>query len=114
MERAELHSEQRRGLQGDVGPPGANNDGLIVFEIAESPTWEAICRPQCGKEPTGNPQSLGDGKLRACPVGWAVYDAAVFTTALDVRPDFRFAIWPRPLFFASADRVAAYSGATIG
>ena len=47
---------------------------------------------------------------------WAgpFYDAAVSTTALDVRPDFRFAIWPSPLFFASADRVAAYSGATIG
>ena len=45
------------------------------------------------------------------------YDAAVSTTALDVRPDFRFpsfAIWPSPIFFASADRVAAYSGATIG
>jgi hypothetical protein len=55
------------------------------------------------------------------PAKWAVgpfYDAAVSTAALDVRPDFRilpsFAIWPSPLFFASADRVAAYSGATIG
>ena len=48
---------------------------------------------------------------------WAMgplYDAAVSTTALDVRPDFRFVVWPSPLFFASADRVAAYSGATIG
>ena len=50
------------------------------------------------------------------PARWAgpFYDAAVSTTALDVRIDFRFAIWPSPLFFASADRVAAYSGATIG
>ena len=51
------------------------------------------------------------------PAKWAVgpfYDAAVSTTAWDVRPDFRFAIWPSPLFFPSADRVAVYSGATIG
>jgi hypothetical protein len=51
------------------------------------------------------------------PAKWAVgpfYDAAVSRTALDVCPDLRFAIWPSPLFFASADRVAAYSGATIG
>ena len=59
--------------------------------------------------------------LRGWPAKWAMgplYDAAVSTTALDVRPDVRFlpsfAIWPSPLFFASADRVAAYSGATIG
>lgn len=67
-------------------------------------------------------------KLRECPaILWRVgtenfvparwagpfYDAAVSTTALDVCPDFRF-VWPSPLFFASADRVAAYSGATIG
>ena len=56
-----------------------------------------------------------DEELRACQVGCGpFYDAAVSTTTLDVRPDFRFAIWPSPLFFASADRVAAYSGATIG
>lgn len=57
------------------------------------------------------------GAKSFAPAKWAVgpfYDAAVSTTALDVRPDFRFAVWPRPLFFASADRVAAYSGATIG
>ena len=51
------------------------------------------------------------------PAKWDVapfYDAAVSTSALDVRPDFRYAVWPSPLFFASADRAAAYSGATIG
>ena len=56
-----------------------------------------------------------DEELRACQVAVGpFYDAAVSTAALDVRPDFRFAVWPSPLFFASADRVAAYSGATIG
>ena len=53
------------------------------------------------------------GRRDSCGAG-PFYDAAVSTTALGVRPDFRFAIWPSPLFFASADRVAAYSGATIG
>ena len=66
-------------------------------------------------EPAGNWQPLWTKSF--VPAKWAVgpfYDAAVSTAALDVRPDFRFAIWPSPLFFASADRVAAYSGATIG
>jgi hypothetical protein len=93
-------------------PPRANNDGLIVFEIAESATWGLLLTAI--RQGTNGQLAITWGRRASClPGGLGVYDAAS-TTALDVRPDFRFAIWPRPLFLASADRVAAYSGATIG
>jgi hypothetical protein len=109
--------------------PSANNRGLIVFEMAESRRAGMIFSVTPARElfvdlykerserVTGNhlgTKSFVPAKRAVRPF----YDAAVSTAALDVRPDFRFlpsfAIWPSPLFFASADRVAAYSGATIG
>ena len=59
-----------------------------------------------------NQQVTGNhfGTKSFVPAKWAMgplYDAAVSTTALDVRPDFRFlpsfAVWPSPLFFAIVD-----------
>ena len=83
--------------------------------LSVTPVREAIVDPHKAR----NQRVTGNhfGTKSFVPAKWPVrpfYDAAVSTTALDVRPDFRFATWPSPLFFASADRVAAYSGATIG
>ena len=67
-----------------------------------------------GRAHVGNWQPLGTKSLVPASGLWGRFYAAVSRAALDFRPDLRFAVWPSPLFFASADRVAAYSGATIG
>jgi hypothetical protein len=66
------------------------------------------------RQGTGVTGNHWDEELRAYQAVGPFYDPAVSTTALDFHPDFRLAVWPSPLFFASADRVAAYSGATMG
>jgi hypothetical protein len=78
--------------------PSAKNRGLIVFELAESPPRDGPQR-NAGSESYlliairhGASRELAttwDEELRACHVGRG---AAVSRTALDVRPDSRFAV----------------------